>query len=88
MSRIGKKPIEIPSGVKTKVDSNLIHIEGPKGKLQMEFDERFSIATKNNKIVITRPSELKKDLSLHGLIRSNIFNMVNNFLIFELINNF
>jgi large subunit ribosomal protein L6 len=76
MSRVGKKPIVIESGVKVKVEANTVFVEGPKGKLQMSFEPRFSVQVKGDKITVKRPTETKEDFALHGLIRSNIFNMV------------
>jgi len=76
MSRVGKKPIDIPDKVKVGVASNVVTVEGPKGKLEMSFHRDFKVAVKNNKVIVSRPSDEKRDSSLHGLFRSNIFNMV------------
>ena len=59
MSRIGKKPVTIPSGVKAAVNSNTITIEGPKGKLNYSFDANFKVAVKDNAVTVTRPSDAK-----------------------------
>jgi len=76
MSRVGKKLIKIPSGVKARIESSVIFIEGPKGKLQMDIYPDFTVGVKDNNIFVRRPSDLKEHISLHGLIRSNIANMV------------
>lgn len=76
MSRVGKKPIDIPKNVKVKIEPNLIFVEGPKGKLSMGLYPEFKVVAKNDKVLITRPSDEKKHTSLHGTMRNNIFNMV------------
>lgn len=76
MSRIGKKPVELPSGAKAAVSGAVITIEGPKGKLDYTASERFKIEVKDNKVYISRPSDEKQDKATHGLIRSLINNMV------------
>ncbi len=76
MSRIGKKPLKIPGGVKAAMSGNTINIEGPKGKLSYAMDSRFKIDIKDNVLTVTRPSDSKQDKSTHGLIRSLINNMM------------
>lgn len=76
MSRVGKKPINLPSGVKAAITGNSIKIEGQKGILEYTFDTRFKAELKDGRIHITRPSDEIKDTSTHGLIRSLIQNMV------------
>ena len=76
MSRIGKKPVSIPGGVKVNVAGDVITIEGPKGKLSYTKDRRFKAEIKDNTVVITRPSDEKQDKATHGLIRSLLNNMV------------
>ena len=76
MSRIGKKPVAIPSGVKAAINANTINIEGPKGKLSYSFAPGFKVEVKDNAVSITRPSDAKQDKSTHGLIRSLINNMI------------
>ena len=76
MSRIGKKPVVIPSGVKAAVHSNTITIEGPKGKLDYSFDPNFKVVVKDNSVTVTRPSDAKQDKATHGLIRSLVNNMI------------
>lgn len=76
MSRIGKKPVTLPGGVKATVSGSSINIEGPKGKLSYSFAPNFKVEVKDNAITVTRPSDLKQDKATHGLIRSLINNMV------------
>jgi len=76
MSRIGKKPVAIPAGVKAAVNSNIITIEGPKGKLNYSFDASFKVVVEDNAVTVTRPSDSKQDKSTHGLIRSLVNNMI------------
>lgn len=75
MSRIGKKLIDLPGGVKAAMADNVITVEGQKGKLTYNIPPRFKVEIKDNKIVVTRPSEEKLDKATHGLIRSLINNM-------------
>jgi len=76
MSRIGKKPVTLPGGVKATILGSSINIEGPKGKLTYSFAPSFKVEVKDNAITVTRPSDLKQDKATHGLIRSLVNNMV------------
>ena len=77
MSRIGKLTIVIPAGVDVKLeDGNLLTVKGPKGTLTRKLSADMNIAVEDNQIVVTRPNDLKKNKSLHGLTRALIFNMV------------
>ncbi|MDD5437163.1 MAG: 50S ribosomal protein L6 [Candidatus Omnitrophica bacterium] len=76
MSRIGKKPVVIPGGVKVAVNENIINVEGPKGKLSYSFKQNFKVEVKDKSVVIARPSDTKQDKATHGLIRSLISNMM------------
>ena len=76
MSRIGKKPVAVPAGVKAAVSGNVINIEGPKGKLNYAFKSGFKVEVKDNSVVVTRPSDAKQDKATHGLIRSLVSNMI------------
>jgi large subunit ribosomal protein L6 len=77
MSRIGKLPITIPSGVEVKVeDGNLVTVKGPKGSLERKLPAEISVAVNDNEVVVTRPSDLKKHRALHGLTRTLVANMV------------
>jgi large subunit ribosomal protein L6 len=76
MSRIGKKPVDLPSGVKAAVGANKVTIEGPKGKLDIALPANFKVEIKESKITVLRPSEAKHDKALHGMLRSMINNMI------------
>lgn len=76
MSRIGRKPIAIPSGVDVKLDNNVITVKGPKGTLSRELHKDINVAIEGNEINVTRPSDHKLHRSLHGTTRSVINNMV------------
>ena len=76
MSRIGKKPIIIPQGVKVQVNDGLALVEGPKGKLTQGLSGRISLEIKENEISVKRAADTKLDRSLHGLYRALIFNMI------------
>ena len=76
MSRIGKKPIEIPSGVTVSVEPGRVAVAGPLGTLQQHIPLRMAIAQEEGTVVVTRPTERGEDRSLHGLTRTLIANMV------------
>ncbi|MDZ7795998.1 MAG: 50S ribosomal protein L6 [Candidatus Marinimicrobia bacterium] len=76
MSRVGKKPIPIPSGVTVSVKDNMITVKGPKGELVKPFHDEISVKVDNDQIVVERPSDEKKYRALHGLSRALINNMV------------
>ena len=76
MSRIGNKPIEIPSGVTVTLDNNNITVKGPKGELAREFHPDMVVKVEENTLTVERPSDNKEHRSLHGTTRSIISNMV------------
>ena len=76
MSRIGRKPINIPNGVNVKLDKNKIIVEGPKGKLERDIHPKITVAIEGDQIVVKRADDTKLSKSLHGLFRSLINNMV------------
>jgi large subunit ribosomal protein L6 len=76
MSRIGKKPVDIPQGVDVKLDGNTITVKGPKDTLTMTAHSDMAIKIENNQIIVERPSDEKKHKALHGLTRSLVHNMV------------
>ena len=78
MSRIGKQPIVIPSGVKVQIADGAVKVEGPKGKLELKPHPAMSIKhdDKTKAIVVTRPDDDRLNRALHGLTRSLIANMV------------
>lgn len=76
MSRIGRKPIEVPSGVEIKLDGNCVTAKGPKGTLQHHLHPDMQIVMDGNVITVQRPTEQKKHKSLHGLTRTLLQNMI------------
>ena len=78
MSRIGKQPVAVPSGVKVAVNGQVINVEGPKGKLLFKMADGVSASLDQakNQVVVTRASDLRLHKALHGLTRSLIANMV------------
>lgn len=76
MSRIGKLPVTLPADVKVTLDGQSITVNGPKGTLSRDLHERMVIAQQDGKVTVTRPTEGKKDIALHGLTRALINNMV------------
>jgi len=76
MSRIGKSPISLPSGVSLKVDGNIVEVKGPKGTITQDIDPDITVKIEDTEVTLERPSELKKYKALHGLYRSLINNMV------------
>ena len=77
MSRIGRLPVEIPAGVEVTVaENNVVTVKGPKGTLTESLPVEMDIKVENNQVVVTRPNDLKKMKSLHGLTRTLINNMV------------
>lgn len=76
MSRIGKRPISIPSGVDVNIEGNVVTVKGPKGTLTKEMHTLINIAMEEQQIVVTRPDDQPLSRSLHGLTRTLIANMV------------
>jgi large subunit ribosomal protein L6 len=76
MSRIGKLPIEIPSGVTVKLDGNHVSVKGPKGELSRAIHPEMVLKMEGSVITVTRPSEDQKHKALHGLSRTLVANMV------------
>ena len=77
MSRIGRLPIAIPAGVEVKIEEgNKVTVKGPKGTLEKCLPVEMTIKQEDNQVVVTRPNDLKKMKSLHGLTRSLIANMI------------
>jgi large subunit ribosomal protein L6 len=78
MSRIGKKPIELPKGVEVSVSSsNEVTVKGPKGTLKQAVDSDITVALEDSQLVVSRPTEQKRHKAMHGLYRSLLGNMVN-----------
>ncbi len=76
MSRVGRKPIPIPKGVKIEINGNEIQIAGTKGNLISKKPDSISVAIEGNEIILKRSSEDKRDKALHGLWRALVANMV------------
>lgn len=76
MSRIGKQPVNIPSGVKVQVDAGKIRVEGPKGKLEFAWHPNMKVESDGKAVKVTRPDDERLNRALHGLTRSLIKNMV------------
>ena len=77
MSRIGRMPIAIPAGVTVTIaENNVVSVKGPKGELVRELPVEMEIKEEEGKIIVTRPNDLKRMKSLHGLTRTLIANMI------------
>jgi large subunit ribosomal protein L6 len=76
MSRIGKLPIQLPSGVDVAIDGQLITVKGPKGSLSHTVAEPITVAQEDGALTVARPDDERESKSLHGLSRTLIANMV------------
>jgi large subunit ribosomal protein L6 len=76
MSRIGKRPIELPTGVAVAISPGRIQVNGPLGELDQQIPTRMNVEQGENEILVTRPTERGEDRALHGLTRTLIANMV------------
>lgn len=76
MSRIGRKPINIPAGVDVTINGCEVTVKGPKGTLTQSFDPKMTITQEGSEVIVTRPNDEKECRSLHGLTRTLINNMV------------
>jgi large subunit ribosomal protein L6 len=76
MSRIGKIPIEIPSGVEVKVNQDLVTIKGPLGQLTQKIPPEIEVKVENNQVKVSRKNDLKQTKAYHGLIRALIKNHI------------
>ena len=77
MSRIGRLPVVVPAGVEVTItENNEVTVKGPKGTLEKALPREMDIKLEDGHVVVTRPSDLKKMKSLHGLTRTLIQNMV------------
>jgi large subunit ribosomal protein L6 len=77
MSRIGKKPIPVPSGVTVSVVDRSVTVKGPKGELSHTFSHGVELSVADNVVTVTRSSDQKKDRAMHGTARALVSNMVN-----------
>jgi large subunit ribosomal protein L6 len=76
MSRIGKKPIELPTSVNVAISPGRVQVNGPLGELSQQVPIRMEIEQRDGEIVVTRPTERGEDRALHGLTRTLVANMV------------
>lgn len=76
MSRVGRKPVEIPAGVTVTLNGNTVTVKGPKGELTRTFHSDIEIKLEDNNVVVNRPSDEKLHRSLHGTTRAIIANMI------------
>ncbi|HJE78673.1 MULTISPECIES: 50S ribosomal protein L6 [Brevibacterium] len=76
MSRIGKNPISVPSGVEVKVDGQDVAVKGPKGELSVTIAEPITVSLEDGVVTVARPDEERESRSLHGLSRTLINNMI------------
>src|SRR3954451_23498029 len=76
MSRIGRQPIPVPSGVELTIEPELVRVKGPKGELQERISRDMKIEQNDGQILVTRPSDRRDHRALHGLTRSLLANMV------------
>ena len=77
MSRIGKQPVNVPSGVTVTVSKdNKVVVKGPKGELSETIDRDITVEVKDNQVIITRPTDQIRHRAMHGLYRSLVSNMV------------
>jgi len=76
MSRIGRKPIPVPSGVSIAIDDNRVTVNGPKGELQERIPRDITVAQEGEELIVSRPTDRGEHRALHGLTRSLVANMV------------
>jgi large subunit ribosomal protein L6 len=76
MSRIGKLPIPVPTGVNVKVEQNHVTVEGPRGRLERTLPAQIAIRLEDGSVLCQRPSDGREHRSLHGLTRTLVSNMV------------
>ncbi len=76
MSRIGRKPIDVPAGVSVAIDPGHVTVSGPKGELHQQVPLRMAIAQAGDQILVSRPTDRGPDRALHGLTRTLVANMI------------
>lgn len=76
MSRVGKEPIPIPSGVEVTIDGGHVAVKGPKGELERETPTQIVISRTGDELIVSRPDDERQNRALHGLVRSLVNNMV------------
>ena len=76
MSRIGRKPINIPAGVDVTINNGVITVKGPKGSLDYAYNQNMTVEVNGTEVEVKRPNDEKTNRSLHGLTRTLIANMI------------
>jgi large subunit ribosomal protein L6 len=76
MSRIGRLPIDVPSGVEVKIDGQSVAVKGPKGELTLVVRTPIAVALEDGQVLVTRPDDERESRSLHGLTRTLIANQI------------
>jgi large subunit ribosomal protein L6 len=76
MSRIGKQPVPVPSGVEVKINGNTVTVKGPKGELSQSFAPAMRIEQSEGVVTVTRPDDERDNRALHGLTRTLVANMI------------
>jgi large subunit ribosomal protein L6 len=76
VSRIGRMPVVIPSGVTVEIDGSRVSVKGPKGKIEQSFPSQMQITMEANEVIVSRPTDQRMDRALHGMTRALINNMV------------
>ena len=76
MSRIGREPISIPSDVQVSIEGRNVGVSGPKGSLDLDLPGEIGVRQEDDKILVERPNDDRKNKALHGLIRSLVNNMI------------
>jgi len=76
VSRIGKKPVTLPTGVSVSIAAKAVSVKGPKGDLSFPVYDNITVVIENGEVIVTRANDLKENRALHGLTRASIQNMV------------
>ena len=76
MSRVGKKPIPVPSGVEVRIEDRHIFVTGPRGQLERDIPGEIQVVQEGEELLVTRPDDQRRNRALHGLVRALVSNMV------------
>ena len=76
MSRIGRKPISVPTGVDIKVAGHLVSVKGPMGKLDWKLTDGLSVDVNDGQLVVSRPGDARQVRAMHGLVRAELSNII------------
>lgn len=76
MSRVGKKPVQVPTGVKIALSGQVVQVEGPKGKMSLKVSPRIKLNVKDGLVTFERSTDQKNDRALHGTTRSLVANVI------------